>query len=376
VAGVTVLGPALTANFDASGGQFSVAGTDVSVVVPADSLNGQSLTARTVRVDPASLPALPAGFQIGPTAIDVLLLDSATGEPESGLPGPLVLTSQLDANLLEQAGGQSQRVRWATFVNGAWQALPCTISADNTTLTCSLANGGLLALVVTPQPAELQDWDVPDGHFFLQTNGFNGAGDLGYAVVDDDSASMWSEFQRLGGVETVGYPVSGRFQYRGFITQAFQKLALQWRPDLGQAVPVNVLDELNQRGSDAWLDQERQVPPAADTSADAGLDFNDVVSRHVALLDAYPELADFYASAPDALDRLGLPLSVKDYGPFVSVRLQRAALQLWKIDTPSVAAGSVVTANGSDLAKEIGLWPAEADAVSPAPAPPPSAAAP
>src|SRR5207248_7840121 len=115
--------------------------------------------------------------------------------------------------------------------------------------------------------------------------------------------------------------------------QAFQKIALQWRPELSQAVPVNVLDELNQRGSDPWLDRQRQIPRAADTSADAGLDFGQVVQRHTALLDAYPPLADYFGGATDALDRFGLPLSVKDYGTFVAVRLQRAALQLWVNDT-------------------------------------------
>jgi hypothetical protein len=139
---------------------------------------------------------------------------------------------------------------------------------------------------------------------------------------------------------------------------------------------VNVLDELNQRGADAWLDRERQVPAAADTSADAGLDFAAVVARHTALLEAYPELATYYAEVPDALDRFGLPLAVKDYGAFVAVRLQRGALQLWKIDTPFAQAGSVVTANGSDLAKEVGLWPPTATAVSPAPAGAPAAGVP
>jgi hypothetical protein len=55
-----------------------------------------------------------------------------------------------------------------------------------------------------------------------------------------------------------------------------------------------------------------------------------------------------------------LPLSVKDYGPLVAVRLQRATLQLWKIDTPWAAAGSVVVGDGADVAKEAGLWPIEA----------------
>ena len=230
-------------------------------------------------------------------------------------------------------------------------------------------------MLIAPPTSGVLDWDVPNGHFFQQTNGFSGAGSLGYTVTDDSSAAFWTEFQRLGGVQVVGYPVSGRFQYKGFLTQAFQKLALQWRPELNQVVPVNVLDDLNQRGSDAWMDRERQVPPAADTSADTGLDFPDIVSRHVALLDAYPELAAFYAGEDDAFDRFGLPLAVKNYGPFVAVRLQRATLQLWTVDTPSAQAGSVVTGNGADLAKEIGLWPPEATATVQAPSPPPAAQA-
>jgi hypothetical protein len=324
-----------------------------------------------VRVDTNSLPPVSSGFRIGSTGVNVVLEDATTGQLITDLAGPLTLTSTIDDNDVQQAEGQIQRVRWATFVNGAWQALPCSANADNLSLSCSLSSGGVLAVIVAPAPGDVQDWDLSNGHFYLQTNGFGGAGDLGYAVTDDADAAFWTEFQRLGGVQVVGFPITGRFQYRGFTTQAFQKLALQWRPDLGQAVPVNVMDELNQRGSDTWLDQERQVPPAADTSADAGLDFADVVSRHLSLLDAYPELSDYYNSLPDAIDRFGLPLSVKDYGPFVAVRLQRAALQLWKVDSPSAAAGSVVTANGSDLAKEIGLWPQDADAVSTAPAPPP-----
>ena len=53
-------------------------------------------------------------------------------------------------------------------------------------------------------------------------------------------------------------------------------------------------------------------------------------------------------------------LFVADYGSVVSVRLQRATLQLWKSDTPWASAGSVVVGNGGDLAKEAGLWPVDA----------------
>jgi len=130
-----------------------------------------------------------------------------------------------------------------------------------------------------------------------------------------------------------------------------------------------VFDELNQKGSDNWLDAFRQVPPApASEAQDAGLSFDQVVQRHIALLDTYPELRDFYTNQPDSLNSYGLPLAVKDYGPFVAVRLQRATLQLWKVDTAWAAAGTVVVGNGADVAKEAGLWPVEA--IAPVVAPP------
>ncbi|HLZ32040.1 MAG TPA: hypothetical protein VKV73_32365 [Chloroflexota bacterium] len=202
--------------------------------------------------------------------------------------------------------------------------------------------------------------DVPGGHAFTQTNGFGGAGNLGYTVVDDADASFWTEFQRLGGVDIVGYPIANRVQYRGFLIQPFQKLVLQWRPDLGGAVPVNVLDDIIQQGGDAWLAVDRQVP-RGQSFADTGLEWPAVVANHVAILDAYPALHDYYASQPDAVDRFGLPLGVDTYGPLVSVRLQRATLQLWTVDAPWAPAGTVVVGNGGDLGKQAGLWPLDAD---------------
>jgi hypothetical protein len=49
------------------------------------------------------------------------------------------------------------------------------------------------------------------------------------------------------------------------------------------------------------------------------------------------------------------------------VRFQRATVQLWKVDVPWASAGTIVLGNGSDLAKEAGLWPL--DAVTPSGAP-------
>jgi hypothetical protein len=165
-------------------------------------------------------------------------------------------------------------------------------------------------------------------------------------------------------VEMVGYPIGNRFQCKGFQTQAFQKLVLQWRPDLGAAVAVNVLDDLSQQGSDAWLSADRQIP-GSQAFADAGLDWAAVVANHVAMLDAYPALHDYYTARPDAIDRFGLPMGIDTFGPMVTVRLQRATLQLWLVDTPAAAAGTVILGNTGDLGKQAGLWPLDATAPVP-----------
>jgi hypothetical protein len=96
------------------------------------------------------------------------------------------------------------------------------------------------------------------------------------------------------------------------------------------------------------------------TSGDADQAWEAVANRHIALLDGYATLQAFYAAQDDAIERYGLPVGVDDYGSVVSVRLQRATLQLWKSDTPWASAGSVVVGNGGDLAKEAGLWPVDA----------------
>ena len=57
------------------------------------------------------------------------------------------------------------------------------------------------------EAAAAADYAIPNGHFYTQTGG--GAG-KGYGVVDDSAAAFWSEFQRLGGVEALGFPVSRR----------------------------------------------------------------------------------------------------------------------------------------------------------------------
>lgn len=205
------------------------------------------------------------------------------------------------------------------------------------------------------------DYDIPRGHFYTQANGEPpGKSSKGYAVVDDEAAAFWTEFKRLGGVDAVGYPISRRFNWDGFISQAMQKGILQWRPEVRQAYFVNVFDEMSRRGLDGWLRAYRQVPAPEEWSSDNGGRWEDVVRAHQTLLEANPAIKAVYFDVADPVVLYGLPMAYSDMGNNVTLRAQRVVLQQWKEDVPWARAGQVTVANGGDIAKEVGLIPKEA----------------
>ena len=266
------------------------------------------------------------------------------------------------------AGRDAGRLGIGLWTGSAWAPLSCAIDRGGPLLACSTSQLGQFAILVAPTTDGVPDLDLPNGRFFKQANGFSGAGTAGFSVTDDDTASLWSEFQRLGGVAELGYPVSDRFIYHGFVTQAFQRAALQWDRLSGAAVRVNLLDDLRQRGSDDWLQAAYHSPVLPQNGDDPNLSRDELVASHVGEPpDLYPPLREFYDAQTDALERYGLPMAVRDYGSLVSVRLQRGTLQLWTVDKPWAAAGTVVVGNAGDLAKEAGLWPLWALAPRPAP---------
>ena len=89
----------------------------------------------------------------------------------------------------------------------------------------------LASTLITLAPrteAQAPDYDLPvafGAHFYTQTNG--GAGNTGFAVSNADGIPFWDFFRAAGGVEAVGYPVSHRFVWNGFVVQAMQKVVFQ-----------------------------------------------------------------------------------------------------------------------------------------------------
>src|SRR5438309_3052044 len=225
-----------------------------------------------------------------------------------------------------------------------------------TVMAASLEAGNYLIRAGTAA-ARGADYEVTGGRFFAQTNGRKNS-PSGFAVTNEGGVPLWTAFQSLGGVDVLGYPVTRRFELDGFVVQAFQKSVLQWHPDQKSFAFLNTFDVLHDRGRDDWLAVYRQTPPPLEPAPDAGLAWERVVARHLALLDKVPPpLKEQFLADPNWLDHYGLPVATQDASNSVVVRAQRASLQYWKEAVPWAARGSVTVANGGDLAKEAGLFP-------------------
>ena len=231
-----------------------------------------------------------------------------------------------------------------------------------------------LLLVQHPAAADAADYPIENGHFYTQAAGANAPSGAGYAITDQDTDSQgqtirfWSEFQRLGGVDALGYPASRRFVWNGFVCQATQRVVMQWRPDVNGVYFVNVMDLITQAGKDDYLLNARQTPPPANFGQEEqGMSFQQIMAKRYALLDAYPAIKARFFAVSDPLNLNGLPVApVTDMGNVYVLRTQRIIIQQWKQDVPWAKAGDVTVALGGDIAKETGLIAAQdAQAVVP-----------
>lgn len=214
----------------------------------------------------------------------------------------------------------------------------------------------------TPVRLTVADWDVPGGHFFTQTNGQPAlTSATGFAVTNATGLGFWDEFQKLGGIDSAGYPLSNRFTWRGFTVQVFQKVVLQGPEAGGEVNELNLLEELTAAGKDDWLEQERFTPKPLPQDAFTAIPAPDQPAARLKLLSEDPAIDTFYREAKEAVRRFGLPTSkVTDLGEYlVAIRCQRTVLQRWKKDMPWAKAGQVTIANAGQIAAEAGLFPSE-----------------
>ena len=206
---------------------------------------------------------------------------------------------------------------------------------------------------------------VPAGRFYVEAGGGRG----GYRISDEGGMTFWTSFQALGGVDALGYPSSQRYQSGdGFTYQATQGALLQWRPELGRAVPANIFEMLQAAGKDDWLDRVKAIPRSI---ADDGSGGDVARAREIRLSwltdDAIRAKYLAAGSTDRAVELYGLPMSRPERrGPFVVQRFQRAAFQHWVEGVPGMPApGAVVRVLGGDLIKEAGLIPSSATQPTP-----------
>lgn len=187
---------------------------------------------------------------------------------------------------------------------------------------------------------------------FMETGGFS--------VCDDADARFRSALTRWG-IQRVGYPISQRYVRDGFVTQAFQKAIMQWRPESNSVALVNIFDDLDAAGFDDLLRSRYQVPRPLPAGWDGDRSFNEIVERRQELLATRPALRNAYFAVSNPLTFFGLPTSnVVDMGNHYAIRLQRSVLQEWKEDVPWAKAGQVTAVNGGEIAAALGLIPATA----------------
>jgi hypothetical protein len=198
---------------------------------------------------------------------------------------------------------------------------------------------GLAAIVgalIVGAPAAAQEPDSPllGGRFYTQGSGQFG---LGFAVVDDDAAAMFTIYSAYGGPDYLGYPISRRFISGGYLTQVFQNGVLQARPD--GIRPLSVMDLLSSAGLDGWLAIHHLIPPL------------DPTVDHEAALSEYPSLHDAYGwLGPDLNGRV--TARARDMGGVLTLRTQRTAIYQSLLD------GSVRYARAGEIARDAGIFPA------------------
>lgn len=207
--------------------------------------------------------------------------------------------------------------------------------------------------VVSVAAAPTEQERAPTCLVFSQTGG--------YVVCDDAEAQFLAAHSRWG-LQRIGYPISNRFMRDGFVSQAFQKGIMQWRPDTRTVALVNIFDDLHHAGYDETLFDNYQTPMPLPDNWDGDRTFGEVIQRRQALLAPRPALQRAYFSVGDPLTFFGLPTSeVQDMGNHYAIRLQRAVLQEWKEPVPWARAGEVTVSNGGEISWALGLLPSDSE---------------
>ena len=227
-------------------------------------------------------------------------------------------------------------------------------------LTATLILGPLSGIASAESATDL---DIPGGHFYTQANGTSlGPRGGGFEITDANNVPFWTFFNQTGGVEVLGYPVSQRFLWDGYVCQATQRAIMQWNPATNQVQLANIFDYLSGIGKDDWLLAAHLAPkPNRVPQEDQPLSFLMLAHFRFSWLYADPSIFHRYFTTPNYYAVYGLPTSpVVDLGPYDAVRFQRAVIYHWKFSVPWADDRGTSVGLAGDLLKELGLIPSAA----------------
>lgn len=214
-------------------------------------------------------------------------------------------------------------------------------------------------------PGDLRDYDVSNGHYYEQAGAQAGHG---FSVSDDGGIPLWREFQRLGGTEALGYPISRRYQCDAAVCQAFERAVFKWTPGAEEVELLSVFDWLHVSGEDVWLDEQWGVPPwnrpdgpfevvsTSDRTPKAQADQRALIEANPVIRAAYDQLGS------RALSVYGAARAYRATETQNVLRTQRAVF-VQTVDAP----GQVQVLSAGRVFAEAGLMPTEA--LGPVPAP-------
>ena len=192
--------------------------------------------------------------------------------------------------------------------------------------------------------------------FFTETGGGDG---LGFSLSDYmDGPQFLAAFERLGGEQVLGYPVSRPFvEEDGLVYQLIQRAPASVVPGTRASyVLANLYQILEEAGLDDALFEQFIPKPLPDDASS----YNEAKATrlgwltHDAIRDAYLQNPLVPGDVSVSIELYGLPMSMpEEFGPFIAQRFQRIAFQYWTRDVPGgQPAGLVVPINGGDILKE------------------------
>src|SRR2546427_1294545 len=130
--------------------------------------------------DQRSDTPLPSWLGTVGTSFTIDATDPNTGTSLTTFSPPLELRYALSPTERVALDGDLSRLKLAFERDGTWIAAPCSVGPDDI-LSCTLSHLSRFALIAVQPASGPLDADTAGGHTFRQANGFDGAGDRGFA---------------------------------------------------------------------------------------------------------------------------------------------------------------------------------------------------